>query len=420
MHVIATVGALPFDIVPDTGEDLVQPRVGGTHHSAVRLRLRAREVVAGDLRAPQRREVRVRASVAEPREVELVVHDVVHSVDVGRARHGEVDRAGGPLRRSSVPLLNAGRRPPPCPLVSEFLEVVGHLLDRRQEPVERVPIGGLVPSVVSETRRAMEPAGGDEDATERETQRVRDRASFRRERVPKPHQVVERLGVELSPGLSKEREATGTSPPSVANHSLRRDAERARAELEPCLDAGGEDRGRKQLGPEGPAPPTAGFHERRTAPGERVENNGAGRELRPFEHPSDEVGRVSLNVRPPAVDGQRFVRPERDRSTVLAEGDLVLPDESLHERRGVHEVAPLIEAFEVPEDVEAPPEAEDIPLEPQVGERPLDPVRSIVQASGELTNGGADRTGLSERLTHSLVEQLVRRLRHGAPRGGGA
>src|SRR5580658_10560618 len=76
------------------------------------------------------------------------------------------------------------------------------LVARLLEPVERGALAHPVPTVVAEAGRPVETARGDQDATERDAERIGDGSSARRKRVPQPREVPQRLRVELTSRLS--------------------------------------------------------------------------------------------------------------------------------------------------------------------------------------------------------------------------
>jgi hypothetical protein len=191
-------------------------------------------------------------------------------------------------------------------------------------------------------------------------------------------------------------------------------AERPRGELEPRLHPGREHRRREELRAERASAQPSRLDQTRPAPRERVEHRGATVEVGGLDHPAHEVGRVALDVRPPAVDRERLVRPESDRSRVAPELDPVLANEPFDERGRVDEVASTVEPLEIPQHVEPAAHASDVAAEPELRERPLDPLGAMVEPRRELAHRRSDRTGFAERVAQRGVELRSRRWTHDA------
>src|SRR5271157_2050692 len=269
------------------------------------------------------------------------------------------------------------------------------------------------PLPIAQTRGPMEAARGDQDAAERESERVGKRSPFRRQRVPKTRKVPEGLGGELTTGLSEERERPRAPPLRPLQDAVGPTDERAGVEFEVRLDAGGEDGRGEEFGDDGTDPGPTPLDEGRAAAGERVEHGGSATEVGGREDPGNELRGISLNVGPPAVDRDRLVRPERDRSRVASQRQAILPLESLDEGRRVDEVVAFREAFEVPENEEPPSHPQDVAPATERVQDLGDTVRSVVQARGDLANGGAYRAGLAQHVAHGPGEVAPIRGRHG-------
>src|SRR5208283_1449631 len=186
-------------------------------------------------------------------------------VHVRRARDGELDRAGGPASGAGVPKGDLGGGNPARAVRAEVPKVGGHLVDRGTVSIERGHLCFRDALPVPETRGPVEATRGDQDAAERESERVVERLPLGGQRVPKASEVSKRLRRELTTRLPKERERSLAPLFGPSQDPVTPPNERARVGLEVRLHAGGEHGRGEELGTDGPGPGPTRLHEGRAA-----------------------------------------------------------------------------------------------------------------------------------------------------------